>query len=176
MKYILLKEREIDILCISESWLLPNVQDRFINVPNFRIYRRDRGKGGGVCIYVRDDLQVTLLITNVPEHTHVEDLWLSIQYRKQPSVIIGSVYRHPHALVDSFKYILDIFRSIIYLSAANVTGSIFLKTATFTQMVSEPQLVLFTFLSPSDRSITWKGIVRISLIYVWYHNIILLEL
>ena len=82
---LLLKKREVDILCISESWLLPIVQDRFINIPHFKIFRCDRGKGGGVCIYVRDELQVTLINTNVPEYPLVENIYLTIQYRKQPS-------------------------------------------------------------------------------------------
>ena len=110
---IMLSERNIDILCVSETWLSPIVQDRFIDIPDFKMFRHDRGRGGGVCVYARDVLHVTLLNTNVPEHAQVEDIWISIQYRKHPSIIVGSLYRHPHALVDSFENISEIFKTII---------------------------------------------------------------
>ena len=91
---IMIKEREVDILCISETWLEPNVEDKFINIPNFKIFRCDSGMGGGACIYVRDDLQVTLLNSNIAKHTQVEDIWLSIQYKKHPSIIVDRELDH----------------------------------------------------------------------------------
>ena len=51
---ILVEDRNPDILCISETWLLPYVDDKFISIPNFYVFRHDKGKGGGVCIYVRE--------------------------------------------------------------------------------------------------------------------------
>lgn len=50
---LLIKERNIDILCISETWLHQEISSSFISIPNFHIYRCDAGRGGGVCIYVR---------------------------------------------------------------------------------------------------------------------------
>ena len=92
---IMLIVRNIDILCVSETWLTPTVQVRFINIPDFEIYRHDRGRGGGVCVYARNDLQVTLLSTEVHEHTQVEDIWLSIQYRiTHPSLWVRYIDIH----------------------------------------------------------------------------------
>ena len=47
---LLIKDGNIDILCISETWLLPTVENRFIQIPNFNIFRQDEGRGGGVCV------------------------------------------------------------------------------------------------------------------------------
>ena len=55
----------MDILCVSETWLLPTIQSRFINMPGYSVYRCDGGRGGGVCIYVKDVFNVTILSTNL---------------------------------------------------------------------------------------------------------------
>ena len=106
---ILLSNRDVDILCISESWLLPDMQNNLISIPGYSIYRCDSGRGGGVCMYVKEYLKVTVLTPSVEKPSHVEDLWMSIQYKKFPSFIVGCVYRHPHALNDSFNYLSDTF-------------------------------------------------------------------
>ena len=51
---LLIKERNTDILCVSETWLSPETPDEHIAISNYNIFRCDRGRGGGVCIYVRD--------------------------------------------------------------------------------------------------------------------------
>ena len=111
---LLIKERDLDILCISETWLLPVMQDRFINIPNFNVFRCDQGRGGGVCVYVRDTLKTSNINLEIPKNNvKVEDLWITVQCRHLPSIIVGTIYRHPHALSDSYDYILDVFRHIL---------------------------------------------------------------
>ena len=36
---ILMEERNVDILCISETWLDSCIQDSFINLYNYNVYR-----------------------------------------------------------------------------------------------------------------------------------------
>ena len=70
----LIKERSIDILTVSETWLTPVVPDRYINITNFDVFRHDLKPGGGVCIYVRSDLKVTKIELDVENDSLVEDL------------------------------------------------------------------------------------------------------
>ena len=35
---LLVVERKLDILCVSETWLLPSMADRFISILNFSIF------------------------------------------------------------------------------------------------------------------------------------------
>lgn len=107
-------ERDIDILCISETWLLEEVNDSFLNISNFNIFRCDYGRGGGVSIYVKDIFKVSKIDVNIPKNVSVkvEDLWITLQCRKLPSIIVGVIYRHPHALNDAFDYISDIFKEM----------------------------------------------------------------
>ena len=102
----------MDILCISETWLLPEIQSKLINIPGYSVYRCDKGRGGGVCIYVRTIFNVTVLSTNLEKVPFVEDIWLVIQSHKFPSFIVGCIYRHPHASQNSFNYLLEVFSHI----------------------------------------------------------------
>ena len=110
---LLTLEKDLDILCISETWLQPNVSDQYIEILDFNVYRHDVGRGAGVCVYVRDYLKVTQINTNTPLMENIEHIWLSIQSSKFPSFILGTLYRHPHAHVESFDYISDVFKEIL---------------------------------------------------------------
>ena len=110
---LLVEDRNPDILCISETWLLPTVESRFIKIPNFKVFRQDEGRGGGVCIYVRDTLKSSQIKVDIPKVDNVDHLWLNIQSSMFPSFIVGTVYRHPHALADSFEHMIDIFKDIL---------------------------------------------------------------
>lgn len=109
---MLVEERNIDILCISETWLHQEMVNNFINIPNFKVYRCDAGRGGGVCIYVRDTLKSNRISTTAVNNTAVEDVWVTVQSNMLPSFIIGTVYRHPHATSESFEYIEKVFREM----------------------------------------------------------------
>ena len=83
------------------------MKDECVNIPSYNIYRDDQGRGGGVCIYVKDYLKVNILENCSEKHEGIEAKWLSVQHRKLPSVIIGCVYRHPKANASSFTFISD---------------------------------------------------------------------
>ena len=67
---LLIIAREIDILCITETWLHPEIPDRFINIEGFNLFRCDGGKGAGSCIYVRTDL-TSIQLKDIFPHTRV---------------------------------------------------------------------------------------------------------
>ncbi len=101
------------MLCVSETWLLPNIPDQLINLPDFNVFRCEKGRGGGACIFVQNSLSVT----TQPSHTEnlipgVEDVWVTVQHRRFSSVIVGCIYRHPKAPRESFDYIQDKLRSM----------------------------------------------------------------
>lgn len=101
---ILIQERDIDILCITETWLLPHTPDHYISILDFNIFRCDNGRGAGACIYVRDILKSEVLSVNIIRPTNIEDIWISVQCRKLPAITVGCVYRHPKALAISYDY------------------------------------------------------------------------
>ncbi len=84
--------RDIDVLCVSETWLQKNTPDVHVSIPNYVLYRKDVGLGGGVCIYVKKELKIILINFLPSKHDGVEDLWLSVQNDMYSAVVIGCVY------------------------------------------------------------------------------------
>ncbi len=56
----LVSERNINILCVSEPWLLPHTPDEYVNIHNY-------GRGAGACIYVNDSLNPIPVALNNPK-------------------------------------------------------------------------------------------------------------
>ena len=109
---LLLTDRNIDVLGISETWLHANTPDGYVDIQGYKIFRRDNGRGGGVCLYVNSSLNPSIITPGVPEQVGVEDVWVQVQCRKLPSMIIGCVYRHPKALTSSFDYMQEVFKVV----------------------------------------------------------------
>ena len=66
----------LDILAITETWLAPCVSDSAVSLPGYCLHRRDRSDGrlgGGVAVYVRENLRC---IPRPDLHSWSEDLWL----------------------------------------------------------------------------------------------------
>ena len=62
-----------NIFCITESWLKPNLDDTFLSIKNFNIYRQDRKtvnvngyveRGGGIILYSRNDVDIRPVQSN----------------------------------------------------------------------------------------------------------------
>ena len=72
----LLNTNNIDVLCISETWLSADVDDRYLVFPGYCVIRRDRkARGGGVCVIYRASLDPVVL--DVPTAgSSLETLWL----------------------------------------------------------------------------------------------------
>ncbi len=47
---LLMNERDVDILCVSETWLSSCSPDSYVNIQNYNLYRRDKVHGSGVCV------------------------------------------------------------------------------------------------------------------------------
>ena len=93
--------------------MYPSMCNEYVNIPSYKIYREDYGRGGGVCLYVRDYLKVNVLENGIEKQEGIQSKWLSVQQRHLPSFIIGCIYRHPKTTVDSFTSILDTFKNML---------------------------------------------------------------
>ncbi len=58
---LLILDRDTDVLCISETWLLPHTLNTFINLPNYTVHSSDKGRGAGVCIYAKQCLNAVMI-------------------------------------------------------------------------------------------------------------------
>ncbi len=92
---LLIQERDIDVLCVSETWLHSHTLDDLIAMPNYKLFRNDGGRGGGVCIYVRNTPKTNVITLHEPARQTplgIEDLFLTVQHCMLPAAIIGCIY------------------------------------------------------------------------------------
>ena len=165
---ILIADRNIDILCMSETWLLTETPNAYVNIPNFKSFRCNQGRGGGVCIYVRNQLKTNVINLPVSKQPGIEDVWVSVQSHMLPAIIVGCIYRQPKSHVVSFQYIQDIFRQlcvrkkIFYvlgdfnndiLSKGNKMSGI-IKSSKLTQLLDKPTRVTPTSATLLDLVVT----------------------
>lgn len=96
--HMFLLEEKVDIVGITETWLTSNVQDselQFAEFTLFRIDRHDKDKlrGGGVALYVRNELK-PVRVLEIENEKFQESLWCKININGQ-STTVGVCYRSP---------------------------------------------------------------------------------
>lgn len=117
---VLLETHDLDILCVSETWLTDKIPSRFMVFPGYEILRYDRqntvpgskSKGGGVAIIHRDE--ITCHVLDMPKCNLIEMLWISISWKGGIPAVVGVAYRPPNGsvtlacdeLCDQLKLIL----------------------------------------------------------------------
>ena len=87
-----------DVIAISETWLQEG-QDWQLNIPGFRYFRCDRGrgmKGGGVALLVRENVTAVLRQDKL-EGLSTESLWVELRNRKGMVTLVGVYYRPPNS-------------------------------------------------------------------------------
>ena len=82
----------IHFLTLSEIWR--DILDSEINIDGYRLFRKDCNRnGGGVVIYVRDDLNV---VERLDITDSIETLWVHISLPHSRGFLLGTFYRPPN--------------------------------------------------------------------------------
>ena len=107
---LFLKENDIDILSLNETWLKSNFK---LDIPNYTIARRDRlrRQGGGVAILVRNDIKFDIIDPCSTLNTDNEAITILLK-NSQDSISISTIYIPPAstintALLDNIKKTAD---------------------------------------------------------------------
>ena len=88
----LLDRLKPDVIIGTETWLTSDIKDSELLTHHYKIYRKDRkkGRGGGVLIGIKDDLQSTKLDSF---DSDCENIWVKVLTRTLKSVYICAFYR-----------------------------------------------------------------------------------
>ena len=106
-------EKEVDVICISETWLHDQISDDDIMIAGYnKPHRSDRigNRYGGVCAYVTENLACERLTTLEP--VGIELIWLELKVQLK-KVIVGVCYRAPRQTRDEAEHFLDQLHSSI---------------------------------------------------------------
>ena len=97
-----LRENDVDVACVTETWLKQTVPSELVNIPGYIVHRSDRKdgrRGGGVAVFVRHNLPCVRL--PALETASVEMVWLLYRRPRMPRavshVIVGAIYHPPSA-------------------------------------------------------------------------------
>ena len=94
---VMLEKYDLDILCLSETFLNSDIDSRFLMFPGYIVERLDRkSHGGGVCVIYRDAMRGDTV--NIPTTgSALEALWMSFGGRSP--FMLGTLYRPPKSPV-----------------------------------------------------------------------------
>ena len=88
-----------DVAVFTETWLKSSILDSVIDIPGFRIIRKDRMERihGGVCLYIKK--QIKCCILPELESSQFKELWIKLQPRRLPrglsSIVLAAMYHPP---------------------------------------------------------------------------------
>ena len=97
----LLSANPVDLIAITESWLHKDIEDSLLHINGFNLFRKDRTtrRGGGVCVFLRDEFPCTRRFDF--ENNDFECLWLFLRPKRLPRPLTGiavSIVYHPRNL------------------------------------------------------------------------------
>ena len=109
---MLLENEDLDILCISETFLQPNILDDLISIKNYNVFRNDNplsSRSSGTCIYDKSIFTCkkyeNIEITGGESSKGIEDMWVRMQASKFKSIIVLAVYKHPNTNTYCIAYL-----------------------------------------------------------------------
>ena len=112
----LVSKYKLDILTLSETWLRNNVhQIAHIQIPGYSFAFKNRGekRGGGVAVYLREELKYKERTDLMRLEPSVEHIWIEISGKnKNSNVLLGVLYQPDSdpvkkcAWVEKFETIL----------------------------------------------------------------------
>ena len=111
---VFMSSSKVDILHINESKLDSTVRDDEVYIPGFEIVRKDRKingrKGGGVCTYVRTNLNYR--IRNGLNNDLLECLFVEISKPRSTPFLVGTWYRPPSSPPNLFSEFENVIAKI----------------------------------------------------------------
>ena len=117
------RNTNVDLICITESWLKDHIDNNVIAISGYNVIRRDRSNAehGGVCMYIKDFIQFKTLEDLMNDQFEV--LWTQLRPSRLPrgitSIDIGTLY-HPPSATDT--PILDYLYDCLSLIEARFPG------------------------------------------------------
>ena len=90
-----------DFVSLVETWLQGHIHDNVVDIQGYNLIRRDRceRQHGGVCIYIKDTIEFSVL--DELFDSLFEVLWINMRPTRLPrgftNLIVGTVYHPPSA-------------------------------------------------------------------------------
>ena len=91
---ILAEQTQAAVIAVSETWFDSSVTNAEASISGYNLIRKDRSSaGGGVCIYIRNDLAYNP--RQDLDLCDLEAVWLDLLLVKTKPILVGCLYRPP---------------------------------------------------------------------------------
>ena len=107
----LLKYANLDLVCITESWLKSHIHDNVVALESYNIICRDRRETehSGVCVYIKNTIKSA--VVEDLEDPSFEVLWIQISPIRLPrgfsSILLRTFYHPPTAFLEYLERCLS---------------------------------------------------------------------
>ena len=110
----LLMTKNIDLLCLSETWLKPKHYDFEFIVDDYNFWRCDRKtrNGGGVAMFVRTSKKIVIEVLDNFEDNFYQSLRLKVTLKETKPFEVIAVYRPPNTSSESDNKFLEYLQPI----------------------------------------------------------------
>jgi hypothetical protein len=100
---------KVDIALVAETWFNDKILDANVAIESHILWRRDRCKrrDGGVCAFVRKDVESCAIVPRPATVTKLEIMWLQCNYNSQ-CYIIACCYHPPKPRYDPVDMINEL--------------------------------------------------------------------
>ncbi|CAM4513742.1 unnamed protein product [Caretta caretta] len=113
---LLVQEVKPDIIGITETWWNSS-HDWATGIEGYVLFRKDRnkGKGGGVALYINDEIECKEIRSDEMDMT--ESVWATIKLGKKtirasPGIVLGVCYRPPGSNLDMDRALFNVFNKV----------------------------------------------------------------
>ena len=112
IRHLLSTNDNIDVICLSETFLNDSFDENQFILNGYQQFRRDRKnqEGGGILIFIRDNIPCVRRHDLELEQS-IESIWLEIRHSVQKSFLFGYHYRPPSSLSDWFNKVENTLES-----------------------------------------------------------------
>jgi exonuclease III len=118
---IRIDKNNADCVGIVETFGNKEINDAELTISGYNMFRQDRkrGMGGGLVLYVKENLAATLT-ESLCDSDFQESMWCTIKI-KQKHILVGLCYRSPSSGGDNNKQLLTLLEKAITSRIADHT-------------------------------------------------------
>ena len=94
------------IIVLTETWCRDTAtKDSIYQIPNYTVIHKIRKEtpGGGLCMFIRNDLNFKLRNDLDKFDSDIETLSIEIEIRNSKNIVLSGIYRPPRGNINSFK-------------------------------------------------------------------------
>ena len=109
----ILSRSELNMLCLTETWLNNSIDDLELSIPGYTLHRLDRGNGvsckggGGLIMYTNSKYDFQSIDSWSVGNEDIEIMWARLNLKLTRPTFIANIYRPPSGSVSRFIDILE---------------------------------------------------------------------